>query len=85
MWHICKDLLHSRYVFSFKMLHRRCIWLYGNEHSQSNTQNIIFMNHGHTFRLPQRSPHQTVANHRKGSYILKRYGRILCSIPLGTI
>jgi len=38
------------HVFDFKMLHRRCVWLYRNEHSQSNTQ--ILMNHGYMFRLP---------------------------------
>jgi len=33
--------LRSRHVFCFKMLHRRCVWLYGNEHSEIH--NILFL------------------------------------------
>jgi len=47
---VCSETYMQGHVFDFKMLHRRCVWLYRNEHSQSNTQ--ILMNHGYMFRLP---------------------------------
>jgi hypothetical protein len=69
-------LLRSRHVFGFKMLHRHCVWLCRNEHSQSNTQHIIFMNHGYMFRLPQRSPHQAVQKRKKEVLYLN----VMCDI-----
>lgn len=71
-------LLRSRHVFYFNILHRRCVWLYRND-SQSNTQHI-FMHHGYVFRLHQRSPHQTVQNHKKKVTYIKVMGDILCSV-----
>ena len=82
---VCSVTYMQSHVFDFKMLHRRCVWLYRNEHSQSNTQHIIFMNHGYMFRLPQRSPHQAVQKRRKEVLYTNVMGDIMYLYAVGTI
>jgi len=38
------------------------------------------MNHGYMLRLPQRSPHQTVENHKKEVIYINVTGDIVCSV-----